>query len=73
MMGSSPLANLVCWGSIIAIPLNLTIPAHQVGLRQERGSRVRGRTRRHADSAGGDPELACSIRGDSSLNGGSNR
>ena len=26
MMGSSPVANLVCWGSIIAIPLNLTIP-----------------------------------------------
>ena len=27
MMGSSPVANPVCWGSIIAIPLNLTIPA----------------------------------------------
>ena len=26
MMGSSPVANPVCWGSIIAIPLNLTIP-----------------------------------------------
>ena len=25
-MGSSPVANPVCWGSIIAIPLNLTIP-----------------------------------------------
>ena len=25
-MGSSPVANQVCWGSIIAIPLNLTIP-----------------------------------------------
>ena len=27
MMGSSPVANPVCWGSIIAIPLNLTMPA----------------------------------------------
>ena len=26
MMSSSPVANPVCWGSIIAIPLNLTIP-----------------------------------------------
>ena len=30
-MGSSPVANPVCWGSIIAIPLNLTIPCDDVG------------------------------------------
>ena len=30
MMGSSPVANPVCWGSIIAIPLNLTIPLESV-------------------------------------------
>ncbi len=26
MMGSSPVVNQVCWGSVSAIPLNLTIP-----------------------------------------------
>ena len=31
MMGSSPVANPVCWGSIIAIPLNLTIPRRAAG------------------------------------------
>ena len=28
-MGSSPVANPVCWGSIIAIPLNLTITLYR--------------------------------------------
>ena len=32
MMGSSPVANQVCWGSIIAIPLNLTIPSAGSGM-----------------------------------------
>ncbi len=32
MMGSSPVANPVCWGSIIAIPLNLTIPTKVLAL-----------------------------------------
>ena len=30
MMGSSPVANPVCWESIIAIPLNLTIPLRRL-------------------------------------------
>ena len=37
MMGSSPVANPVCWGSIIAIPLNLTIPYDVTALIGEGG------------------------------------
>ena len=52
MMRSSPVANPVCWGSIIAIPLNLTIPSTSQHVRDfdraaPRQTSVRDRRFRH--------------------------